>query len=218
MTSTSVPQPNAFFHESNHQQVLQQHHHQQLQKFLTEHQQRQQQFTDNSNVVLHSAPIRTHSPSYYHQQGEFEGSWAPPSHASPFFNESEVLAHNPNSNISTKPQEAESVCAAFEAAFSEATRWDFEASQHDILDSISVSAPLPQQQEFAAVNEEGKGKEREKTEDADELSRTAGHLLESLAANQSKKFKESQFLNLMRRLRDKEVKVEGGDMVEVREG
>jgi hypothetical protein len=51
----------------------------------------------------------------------------------------------------------------------------------------------------------------------EELARTAGHLLESVSHDTSEKFQSSVFLQLMRRLRDKEVTVEGENFVEVSE-
>lgn len=51
--------------------------------------------------------------------------------------------------------------------------------------------------------------------DADELARTAGALLNNVEDNQSQKFKESNFLSLMRQLRDREVHVEGDAIVDV---
>jgi hypothetical protein len=50
--------------------------------------------------------------------------------------------------------------------------------------------------------------------DDDQLAATAQELLEKVEHNQSDKFKNSQFLGLMRRLRDREVRVEGDKMVE----
>ncbi|KAL6717970.1 hypothetical protein ACLMJK_004055 [Lecanora helva] len=51
--------------------------------------------------------------------------------------------------------------------------------------------------------------------DADEIARTAGQLLENVKGDQSQKFQESNFLSLMRQLRDKEVRVEGDKLVDV---
>ncbi|TGO44576.1 hypothetical protein BCON_0494g00020 [Botryotinia convoluta] len=48
----------------------------------------------------------------------------------------------------------------------------------------------------------------------DALSRTAGELLSSVSNNQSEKFQNSQFLQLMRQFRDKEVTVEGDEVVD----
>lgn len=49
----------------------------------------------------------------------------------------------------------------------------------------------------------------------DEMAATAGHLLESVADNTSEKFQNSQFLGLMRRLRDREVRVDDDKIIEV---
>lgn len=49
----------------------------------------------------------------------------------------------------------------------------------------------------------------------EDLARTAGELLANLADNESSKFRESSFLSLMRRLRDREVHVRGDKMVDV---
>lgn len=51
--------------------------------------------------------------------------------------------------------------------------------------------------------------------EADELARTAAELLENLKHENSEKFQNSTFLALMRQLRDKEVRVEGDQMVDV---
>lgn len=50
--------------------------------------------------------------------------------------------------------------------------------------------------------------------DDDALAATAKELLEKIQHNQTDKFKNSQFLNLMRKLRDREMRVEGDQMVE----
>ncbi|KDQ57825.1 hypothetical protein JAAARDRAFT_58405 [Jaapia argillacea MUCL 33604] len=51
-------------------------------------------------------------------------------------------------------------------------------------------------------------------EEADELARTAGLLVETLKDEQNPKFKNSAFLGLMHQLRDRNVVVEGNEMVE----
>ena len=63
-----------------------------------------------------------------------------------------------------------------------------------------------------AQKSEEEGKE---TDDAEELARTAGQLLENVKGDQSRKFQESNFLSLMRQLRDREVRVEGNKLVDV---
>jgi hypothetical protein len=49
----------------------------------------------------------------------------------------------------------------------------------------------------------------------DDLSRVAGQLLDSVSHENSQKFQDSVFLQLMRKLRDKEVRVDGENFVEV---
>lgn len=51
--------------------------------------------------------------------------------------------------------------------------------------------------------------------DADELAKTAGQLLDSVSHDQSQKFKNSSFLELMRRIRDREVQVDGDEFRDV---
>ena len=51
--------------------------------------------------------------------------------------------------------------------------------------------------------------------DADELARTAGELLNNVKDDHSQKFKESNFLSLMRQLRDREVHIDGDAIVDV---
>lgn len=58
--------------------------------------------------------------------------------------------------------------------------------------------------------------DRSDARDADELAKTAGLLLDNVKHDQSSKFQQSNFLSLMRQLRDKEVKVEGDAIVDVK--
>ena len=79
--------------------------------------------------------------------------------------------------------------------------------------------PVSQQDEHQQQEEKEKQQEQTQKEinDDDELAATAGRLLESVADNQSAKFGNSKFLELMRKLRDKEVRVKGDKMVDVNE-
>ncbi|KAK6510367.1 hypothetical protein TWF506_009478 [Arthrobotrys conoides] len=65
------------------------------------------------------------------------------------------------------------------------------------------------------LKEDSKEEQDRPHDDADELARTAGQLVDTLSQDTSRKFQESQFVALMRKLRDKTVKVEDGKMVEV---
>ena len=57
-----------------------------------------------------------------------------------------------------------------------------------------------------------------KSDDADALAETATQLLENVKDDTSSKFQRSNFLTLMRQLRDREVHVEGDKLVEVSVG
>lgn len=93
---------------------------------------------------------------------------------------------------------------AFDNTFARVQSLHPESSQHEMLNDS-----------FDEQSTEGNDKGRI-VEEGDELSRTAGQLLETLATEQSQRFRESNFMALMKKLRDKEVRVEGGEMVEVR--
>lgn len=109
----------------------------------------------------------------------------------------------------------EEVQQSEESAHREDTQLD--AGLHDIKAQESEALPdhlrigsdriLDEAQKRA---EEGKG-----ADDAEELARTAGQLLENVKGDQSQKFQQSNFLSLMRQLRDKEVRVEGDKLVDV---
>ena len=96
--------------------------------------------------------------------------------------------------------------SAFERAFA-----DMEREVNGVEEGF---AGFEQEEELVAV--EGKAKE-EVGADNEDLARTAGKLLDSVQGDASEKFRNSNFLALMRRLRDREVVVEGDRMVE-REG
>jgi len=75
-------------------------------------------------------------------------------------------------------------------------------------------SPAPEQV-LQQPEPEQKQEEQQPRHDDDEMAQTAGRLLERVSDNTSEKFQNSQFLELMRRLRDREVRVEGDKMVEV---
>ena len=130
--------------------------------------------------------------------------------------------------------------AAFERAFdaavsdlgaTDSTQKVADALKNDIADHQDNAAawdedrdiPLPEHTEFIegvdpmeAVDQKSTKDEeiRSSTYEADALAATAQQLLRTVEHNQSEKFKNSQFLGLMRRLRDREVKVDGDEMVE----
>ncbi|ESZ96285.1 hypothetical protein SBOR_3340 [Sclerotinia borealis F-4128] len=127
--------------------------------------------------------------------------------------------------------------AAFARAFDEAANAELERERKQ--EEESERARVEQETAIQAKTDEEAGLERDRavnyllnqaplgadtiqdpatatseqnTHAPDALSRTAGELLHSVSSNQSDKFQNSQFLQLMRQIRDKEVTVEG-DMV-----
>ncbi|KAJ7076321.1 hypothetical protein B0H15DRAFT_941269 [Mycena belliarum] len=81
--------------------------------------------------------------------------------------------------------------------------WDREfTSQENSLAVEPVVQQAPQIQEAQQLSQE-----------ADELARTAGLLLETVGDAQNPKFQKSEFLGLMRGLRDRDIVVEGNEMV-----
>ncbi|KKK23432.1 hypothetical protein ARAM_004477, partial [Aspergillus rambellii] len=138
----------------------------------------------------------------------------------------------------TKPDQAPAMEAfdesAFEAAFEQA-KADM-ASQE--LDAIHIEAQAnvlepkvdskdlkqevavqPEPQETIRIGSDtipqsNKHDPQSAANDADELARTAGQLLNSVSHDTSQKFRESNFLALMRRIRDREVHVEGDEFRE----
>lgn len=90
-----------------------------------------------------------------------------------------------------------------------------------IYDSLYfIDTEVNWEKEFAAQEEDWATEFAEKegiNEDAtnnDALARTAAMLLDSVDINDNPKFKNSQFMSLMQKLRDREVHVEGDKMVE----
>ncbi|PYH53148.1 protein pex20 [Aspergillus niger CBS 101883] len=116
--------------------------------------------------------------------------------------------------------------SAFEAAFEQA-RADM-MSQETETTPVHAEEVMEETDQVVAESTEEKIKigsdtipqtdkndQKARVNDADELARTAGQLLDSVKHDQSQKFKESNFLALMRRIRDREVQVEGDEFREI---
>jgi hypothetical protein len=87
-------------------------------------------------------------------------------------------------------------------------------SQEPIWQELDEAGYMKTPTNELAPQEPARQEEQPKMNDDDEMAATAGRLLERVANNTSEKFQNSQFLSLMRRLRDREVRVEGDKMVE----
>jgi len=88
---------------------------------------------------------------------------------------------------------------------------DILESQHDLHQPLDTDINFIPEEPIVQEQQEPKQNTRE---DDDALAATAQELLEKVEHNQTDKFRNSQFLGLMRKLRDREVKVEGDKMVE----
>lgn len=143
--------------------------------------------------------------------------------------------HNTLSPIAQQKQpesQAEDIYdeAAFERAF-DAAREEMQQSEesayrkethldagiHDVMDQESQERLVSSRIGSDRILDEAqmKGEEDKEADDAEELARTAGQLLENVKGDQSQKFQQSNFLSLMRQLRDREVRVEGDQLVDV---
>ncbi|RMZ88921.1 hypothetical protein DV736_g3843, partial [Chaetothyriales sp. CBS 134916] len=118
---------------------------------------------------------------------------------------------------------------AFEAAFRDAIVSEAQALEQTAVsprfDSEMADDLNVQQQSQAKIGSDAipytEVKDRttdqdRRDADADELARTAGQLVEMMKdeSETNRKFRESEFLGLMRRLRDREVEVRDNEMVE----
>ncbi|GAA5796647.1 hypothetical protein EDC94DRAFT_621913 [Helicostylum pulchrum] len=91
------------------------------------------------------------------------------------------------------------------------------------FDEAKQDTPVNWEQEFAAQESTSWAEEFEQEQqpivsgnDNEALARTAAMLLDSVDVESNPKFKNSQFMNLMRKLRDSEVAIEGDKMVETK--
>ncbi|USW47520.1 hypothetical protein Slin15195_G008390 [Septoria linicola] len=106
----------------------------------------------------------------------------------------------------------------FETAVEEAASHILQEDGHDL--DIEEVHPMARTHSADIEHEPFHGPQEERQEhiiphhDDDALAATAEELLEKVKHNQSEKFKNSQFLALMRKLKDREVRVEGDKMVE----
>ncbi|KAK6511916.1 hypothetical protein TWF481_000820 [Arthrobotrys musiformis] len=108
--------------------------------------------------------------------------------------------------------------AEFDQMFEEAATLHSDVMdfpQREVPNPLQNTNVMPLQPESEDVKEDAKEEQDKSRDDADELARTAGQLVDTLSQDTSRKFQESQFVALMRKLRDKTVKVEDGKMVEV---
>lgn len=107
--------------------------------------------------------------------------------------------------------------AAFADAFAHAQEMDrvqingeTTAESHELLMETNETVKIGS--DAIHYREQAERTADQDRQDADELARTAGQLLNSVRHDTSEKFQNSQFLELMRRIRDREVAVQDNDL------
>lgn len=94
-----------------------------------------------------------------------------------------------------------------------------EPEQH--IEATTLAEPLESTHEQIRIgsdlipDESDNQTPRDPASEADALARAAGHLVDQMEVEDNVKFQQSSFLALMRRLRDREVQVEGDEFREV---
>jgi hypothetical protein len=133
----------------------------------------------------------------------------------------DAMAHSQDATADSATQEEASEAqelidevdvAKFEAAIEAGAVHILKEDGHDL--DMQEMLPETYVEQRALSHEEEKQEEQRQQHDDDALAATAEELLEKVKHNQSDKFRNSQFLGLMRKLRDREVRVEGDKMVE----
>ncbi|KAJ5557469.1 hypothetical protein N7494_001384 [Penicillium frequentans] len=120
-----------------------------------------------------------------------------------------------NSSTYQAPQEAHvQQTAPTEKASGSRGRASPQANVHDAspIDPFNTAEQDTQFGSDDTVQSEQQTEAR--AQDADALARAAGQILTSVSHDQSEKFQQSNFLALMRRIRDREVEVKGDDFAE----
>lgn len=128
---------------------------------------------------------------------------------SPMYQSSTAPMVGTQSSVAAQQDDFQFDESAFESAFAMAAQ---------DLAVASVSAEPVMTEEPMIVEEEPTVEEKEEEKrrnDADDLARTAGQLLESVKGDTSEKFQKSSFMALMKKLRDREAMIEGDNIVEV---
>ncbi|EER43462.1 peroxin 20 [Histoplasma capsulatum H143] len=98
--------------------------------------------------------------------------------------------------------------SAFETAFAE-VRAEVELQERQLQNGKVIERTEAEQ--TVRIGADTIQPQVDGSNESDELARTAGQLLDSVSHDQSQKFKESNFLALMRQLRDREVTVDGDE-------
>ncbi|KAF1821120.1 uncharacterized protein K489DRAFT_266151 [Dissoconium aciculare CBS 342.82] len=122
-----------------------------------------------------------------------------------------------DADVQVQAQPVEAVLEQVASTTVDVQRFEEPLSQRPPATMDMDYEPLSHMEQLPAVSQELPLQEsmiEQPQHDDDALAATAQELLEKVEHNQSDKFKNSQFLGLMRKLADRQVRVEGDKMVE----
>ena len=172
----------------------------------------QPQFNMNTNMpyLNYSSPTYQSNGSGMYQDGGFQ----------------QQQQQQPQMSMEQKVQMSDvDFDAAFQEAIAHAQEMDQLGQMTDVSETIESSTTFEQTTTAMKIGsdaieyrEQSERTADQDSRDADELARTAGQLLRSVNSETSTKFQNSQFLDLMRRIRDREVEVQNNDLQDVSTG
>ncbi|KAK3117501.1 hypothetical protein LTR53_001101 [Teratosphaeriaceae sp. CCFEE 6253] len=130
---------------------------------------------------------------------------------------SEMQMEESHQNVDAWQEKLQSRKGAIDENLRRVAEQTDQSKQQDFtLEEIGQLQGLMQndQQSLSSLEDSTQIEEKAAQEEQDALAATAQELLSKIEDNKTDKFRNSQFLGLMRKLRDREVKVEGDKMVE----
>ncbi|XMA11296.1 hypothetical protein WAI453_004087 [Rhynchosporium graminicola] len=185
---------------------------------------RQQGQTSNMGQVPNQMNPQHRSMGGINMTPQYMGGYAQPQANMSMVQQPQQSAEASDEAFARAFEEAER--AALEEAEMEASRFEQDQSVEmgqDILIDESAERLMPDASDILGQQRIGADtihdpldqspEAREQQDDPDALSKTAGQLLHSVQKEQSSKFRNSQFLELMRAFRDKEATVDGDQVV-----
>lgn len=116
---------------------------------------------------------------------------------------------NPGDNYTVKQQNSNRIRQSHSRP-----EYELRSLENKAFDLAFASMEIHREDTLTDKSELSMEKIGKMANDSDNIARTAAELLDSVSHDASSKFTESTFLALMRRLRDKEARVEGNDLVE----
>jgi hypothetical protein len=158
----------------------------------------QSQFTGNEQALLPHQPVESFDEEAFARAFE-EAAQAEETHDEP-------ISTSEESRLARMHEMSQEMNVFFESEEDSRIELaqDINLDQSSIPDQAKIGADLIHDPRDTSTPGHG---------DPDALARTAGHLLEGVKNNTSDKFANSEFLRLMRQLRDREVMVDGNERV-----